>query len=248
MAPSSRASVAPWETDELIPDHRRDLARLNIGPPLLNSSRSNQSLNGSVFSSSPVLKDPTPLYGRHNKPSLQSIQLFSSSYNPADDLGSLSPGFHPMNTGDYIDYRRPSVASSIHPPDSPSPPAPTPPAEPKVHKKKLQGFFGDEFATEEKNRKGSDASTSQSLQCADDDASTRSKSNTAEASSLLSRTKGEDGAVLMSRQGSIGAQRPSSPDGSVKSRTLQVQGSSEVTPWDFVELEVSALQVVFAAT
>lgn len=146
----------------------------------------------------------------------------------------MSPGFHPMNSGDYLtDERRPSVASSLTVSSTGSGQNGTP----QFKKKKLQGFFGEEYANEHGGRQGSDASLPQSMQTAGDGMSMLSRPYAGDNASLRSRALGGDGASMMSRQGSFSGYRPTSPSGSIKPKGPKA--SSEVTPWDFQETEVS---------
>ncbi|KAF2218200.1 hypothetical protein BDZ85DRAFT_245625 [Elsinoe ampelina] len=231
VTPGSRHNVAPWEADDLSGDHRKDLSRLNAGPPV--PPKNGHSPNNST-SHSPAgpFKDPTPQYSRANRPSRLPSSVFGASFDVNDDFGAMSPGFHPMNSGDYLqEERRPSVASSstVSSTASGSRLATT------FKKKKLQGFFGEEYANEHGNRQGSDGSLAQSMQTVGDGMSMLSRpyGGNDDSRSMRSRTIGGHGASVMSRQGSTSGYRPPSPNGSIKPKGPKP--SSEVTPWDFQE-------------
>ncbi|TKX20031.1 adenylate cyclase [Elsinoe australis] len=232
VTPNSRRNVAPWETDDFAnPDHRKDLACLNNGTPGLPKPSHSPS-NSASLSPYGTFKDPTPQYGRHNRPSRLPSSVFGNHFDANDDLGAMSPGFHPMNSGDYLtDERRPSVASSLMVSSTGSGHNGTP----QFKKKKLQGFFGEEYANEHGGRQGSDASLPQSMQTAGDGMSMLSRPYAGDNASLKSRALGGDGASMMSRQGSFSGYRPTSPSGSIKPKGPKA--SSEVTPWDFQETE-----------
>ncbi|KAF2158037.1 PP2C-domain-containing protein [Myriangium duriaei CBS 260.36] len=228
-----RFSVVPWEAEDMTSDHRKDLACLNTGPPI----KSNHSLPHS--SSQPHLNDPTPQYGRHNRPSRLPSSVFSASFLENDDIGPMSPGYHhPLLNGDQPEEsRRPSVASSttissagsrVEQAASNGPP--------NFKKKKLAGFFGDEYADEHgPGRQGSESSIAQSKYDLGDAMSMRSRMpQTNDGVSMFSRNPGADDASFVSRQGSISNYRPTSPG---SSKAKGPKPSSEVTPWEFQETE-----------
>jgi len=201
MTPNSRANIVPWESDDF-GDHRKDLSFLNSLPSI------NHQPPSATLTSSPFLKDPTPQYGRNNRPTLPS-NLFSNTssfHDPHEDYTQLSPGFQPkpMN-GDLTDDRRPSIASTSTVSSQGSKRSHNV-STGRFHKK-LQGFFGDEYGNTD-NRAGSESS--------------------------LPMPQG-DAASAMERTNSIPGVRPSSP-ASLRPRTPGP--SSEVTPWVFQDSEV----------
>lgn len=238
LVDTKRIDVVPWEADESFPTHRKDLSFLhNVASnvPLI----AHQPPSATTPTASPFLKDPTPQYGRHNKPSLlpgnmfRSNSPFGSSFRQPE-LEQLSPGFaapplqHPspsqdlpqQNSGLLMDdTRRPSAASASTMSSTTSRGSLS-----RVlgrSHKKLHGFFGEEYAGNNE-RHDSDASslTRQTVQT----------SHTAQTG----ETGGHDGASsFMQRQGSSAGIRPASPH-----RPRAPKPSSEVTPWAFQELEV----------
>ncbi|KAF4549048.1 Adenylate cyclase-like protein [Elsinoe fawcettii] len=236
VTPGARYNVAPWEADDFSTDHRKDLSRLNSGPPV-PPKNGHSPTNSTSHSPAGPFKDPTPQYSRANRPSKLPSSVFGAAFNLDDDLGAMSPGFHPMNSGDYLqEERRPSVASSSTVSSTASAGQRL---APQFKKKKLQGFFGEEYATEHGARQGSDGSLPQSMQTAGDGMSLLSRpfGGNDDSRSMRSRTIGGDGASVMSRQGSTSGYRPTSPTGSSKAKGPKP--SSEVTPWEFQETDVS---------
>lgn len=237
-------------------DHRKDLACLNTGTPVRPNT------NVAASSSQPHLIDPTPQYSRHNRPSRLPSSVFGSSFLDTDvDIGAMSPGYqppgHPLNQNRDMDHRtpisnqynldpmdeavrRPSVASSATASSTNSKGDSQHGGQRTFKKKKLAGFFGDEYADEHggaSGRQGSESSATLNRQDTEDSVSMRSRfPNTQDSMSMFSKKPGADDASFVSRQGSISNYRPTSPNAS---KPKGPQPSSEVTPWEFQEADVS---------
>jgi len=232
MSPATRRDITPWETDET-PEHRKELAFLNnrqhsvapsptssqIPPPPQQQQPPPQTYLPQTAApilanstSSPFLKEPQ--FGRSNRPRLPPSVFSNNGFNLGDDLGAMSPGFHPPNNNEeYLaDTRRPSVASTSTTASTSSKRSVG--AIPGRFHKKLQGFFGEDIEKME-DRHNSDSSQPQSR---------------------------ADGASIIDRQGSIAGQRPSSRASSMaRPRDNGPGPSSEVTPWDFQDADVSLM-------
>ncbi|KAG9675055.1 adenylate cyclase protein, partial [Aureobasidium melanogenum] len=186
----NRAPALAWDTPDF-GDHRKELSCLESSGTVPSISR--QQPNDFT----------PPPYGRHNRPSHLSSNLFSNSFynSSSDDLPQMSPGFIPQNGNNlslewHGEDRRPSVASTTTMSSTGSSKRSI---TGKFHKK-LQGFFGDEFdpnapppkdVPEQSDKRG------------------RNPSNATQVTATT-------------RPGSPSASRPRTPN-----------TSSEVTPWDF---------------
>ncbi|GAM86594.1 hypothetical protein ANO11243_046080 [Dothideomycetidae sp. 11243] len=217
VSQTQRFSVVPWEAEDPSPKQTKD-APCNHGHAI--------KPNVTMYNSPGQLhlNDPTPQYGRHNRPSRLPSSVFSASFLVDDDIGPISPGFHPVTNGDPMDddARRPSVASTNTVSSAGSRAEQNGMGGVKsFKKKKLAGFFGDEYAEEHTpGRHGSESSIAQS------------KTELGDAMSMRSRLRGAQDTTSL--QGSLSNQRPTSP-GATKAKGPKP--SSEVTPWEFQETE-----------
>ena len=150
--------------------------------------------------------------------------VFGSFYDDSsDDIGQLSPGFRPSSSQDEGGYagddRRPSIASattvsSIGSKSSMS----------RGFHKKLQGFFGDEFpGSEENSRQDSNSSLAQMA----------SFPPSTEPSQRTPRIRNNS----INTGGTLNVSRPASPSSVSRPRTPR---TSEVTPWEFQDVQVSS--------
>lgn len=232
LTPSSndRANAAPWETAN-VGDHRKELSALQEPAPSNVPSLSRQP--PTATSSISPWNEPQysslknePQYSRRNRPAGMISSVFNSPfhYDSGDDYPQ-SPGFiAPLGVGEQGilgEDRRPSVASTTTMSSSGSKRSIG--AISTKYKKKLQGFFGEEFPGEENARQNSDAS--QNVPGHDGASNFRYDG----ASSF------RDGA--RDRNNSIGGPRPTSPTSS-RPRTPAPGPSSEVTPWEFQNTKV----------
>lgn len=202
-----RSAAVPWDTPEF-GDYRKDLS-------CLESSGNNLP---SISRQQPPEYNPSPPFGRNNRPSHLSSNLFNSNsfYNSSsDELPQMSPGFVPQNginnNNLSLDWggedRRPSVASvsTMSSTASSSKRSITN----KFHKK-LQGFFGDDFDPNAPPPKEPEQPPQQQQQ-PQQQAGQRGR-NSSNATYITQGT----------RVPSPSASRPRTPN-----------TSSEVTPWDF---------------
>ena len=138
----SQNSIAPWDVPTYA-DPRKSPATLDTpsnGVPSINRQPA-----PAPTPTSPFLKDPTPQYGRHNRPSQLPSSIFGANfYDSNDDLGQMSPGFRSIN-GDYLsEDRRPSVASTNTMSSTGSRRSVS--GMTKRAQKKLGAFFGEDLA------------------------------------------------------------------------------------------------------
>jgi adenylate cyclase len=186
----SRGPALAWDTPDF-GDHRKELSCLESSGQVPSISR--QQPNDFT----------PPPYGRNNRPTHLSSNLFNNSFynSSSDDLPQMSPGFVPQNINNlslewHGEDRRPSVASTTTMSSTGSSKRSI---TGKFHKK-LQGFFGDDFDPNAPPPKD---------QPDQPDKRGRNPSNATQVTQTT-------------RPGSPSASRPRTPN-----------TSSEVTPWDF---------------
>jgi adenylate cyclase len=198
-----RGPALAWDTPDF-GDHRKELSCLD--PTGAVPSISRQQPNDFT----------PPPFGRHNRPTHLSSNLFNGSFynSSSDDLPQMSPGFVPQNINNlslewHGEDRRPSVASTTTMSSTGSSKRSI---TGKFHKK-LQGFFGDDFDPNAPPPKDQPEMLD------------RRGRNPSNATQVTQTT----------RPGSPSASRPRTPN-----------TSSEVTPWDFEPAPANVCSVLFA--
>jgi len=211
-AANNKSSIAPWETPSNADfgDYRKDLAVLDTSggrvpsisrqPPSALSPASNWNFDNN--------SDPMPPSAFGNR-----------YYDSHEDVAQHSPGFRPGNENEEMgfpgDDRRPSVASATTIGSTGSKSS----IGPGGFRKKLQGFFGDDYS---ESRQNSETSLPPGLPYGAHDQSAQRGRN---------RTNSTHNTI-----GSIQS-RPTSPS---SSRPRTPLASSEVTPWEYQDSKVSS--------
>lgn len=217
LPPANPVNRSAWEYNQAATDfgnYRRDLKVLDgSGGQIPSISRH-----------PPTATSPHPpnWSAGGNTPAQMPTSIFGSFYNDSEDeLGQLSPGFRPGSANDNgfpADDRRPSVASATTVSSSGSKSSVG-----RNFHKKLQGFFGEEPPSD--SRQNSEASLPHQPQ----PSNAQQYANRIRANSTNNTIGSSFG----------GGSRPASP---TSSRPRTPLPSSEVTPWEFQDYQVSHLR------
>lgn len=218
---NARGTIAPWEQDDASsPDAQFSNYRSDLS--VLQGSGSVPSINRQP----PSAVSPWASSNKENGGPQMPTSIFGGSfYNDSNEnLGQISPGFAPPNgmgfPGDGDD-RRPSIASATTVSSSGSKSSFG-----GKYKKKLQGFFGEDYPGESHSgsRQGSETSSMKGGQLP-------AFAPGAAAARLRNNSMND---AMMGRSG------PPSPTSS-RPRTPAPAPSSEVTPWVFQDTQVSRM-------